>query len=245
MPIHYLKGTKTMKKLLSIALAALMLSQAAVAVFAEEPITGLTLAEGSRLVLADNGYIDGIDGTITVGELKANFAGDIDVAGKADDVAVATDDVVGDYKALIYGDVNRDGKVNLSDVTGMLQKVAGWSIDVNADAADVDKSGDTNLLDVTKMLKKVAGWDDISLGNVRMVFENKALAAENEDSTLGLSFANMMYKIGAHQMKGTNEYSFKIKTARNTKFAQYKIYNSSVLGITSRKRLKVSQSQTD
>ena len=207
-----------MKKLLSFALAALMLSQTAVAVFAEDevlPAESLTLAEGSRLTLADNGYIDGIDGTITVGDLKANFIGDIDVAGKADDAFVATDDVIGDYKALIYGDVNRDGKVNLSDVSAMLQNIAGWGTDINADAADVNKSGDTDLLDITKMLKAAAGWDDISLGNVRMVFENKALTAEYEDETLDLSFTSIMNKIGASEIESTGEYSYKIKTAKN------------------------------
>ena len=99
----------------------------------------------------------------------------------------------------------------------MLQNIAGWGTGINADAADVNKSGDTDLLDITKMLKVAADWDDISLGNVRMVFENHALTAEYEDETLTLTFANMMYKIGAHEMKGTDEYSFKMKTARNEK----------------------------
>ena len=193
-----------------------MMSQMAVAVFAEDAPTGLTLAEGSHLRLdTEKMYVDGIDGTITVGELKANFAGDVTVAGKADDAAVATDDVIGDYKALIYGDVNRDGKVNLSDVSGVLQSIAGWTVNVNTDAADVNKTGDVNLTDVTKLLKSIAGWADISLGNVRMVFENKALTAENEDSTLKLSFTNMMNKIGATQLQHTGENSHKIKLAKN------------------------------
>ena len=65
-----------MKKFLTFALAALMLSQAATSVIAEDavPAEGLTLAEGSRLVLTDDGYIDGIDGTLTAGELKAKFS---------------------------------------------------------------------------------------------------------------------------------------------------------------------------
>ena len=205
-----------MKKLLSFVLAALMMSQMAVAVFAEDAPAGLTLAEGSHLRLdTEKMYVDGIDGTITVGELKANFAGDVTVAGKADDAAVATDDVIGDYKALIYGDVNRDGKVNLSDVSGTLQIIANWAVDVNEDAGDVDKNGSVNLTDVTKLLKSIAGWADISLGNVRMVFENKALTAENEDSTLKLSFTNMMNKIGKKQLQHTGENSHKIKLARN------------------------------
>ena len=205
-----------MKKLLSFVLATLMLSTSAIPVFAEDAPAGLTLAEDSHLVLdAETGYVDKIDGTITVGELKKNFAGDVSVAGKSDDADVATDDVIGDYKALIYGDVNRDGKVNLSDVSGTLQIIANWDVDVNKDAADVNKTGDVNLTDVTKLLKKVAGWADISLGNVRLVYENKAETAENEDSTLKLQFVDMMYKHGRDISAYPNEYSYKMKLAKN------------------------------
>ncbi|MBQ7827290.1 MAG: DUF4091 domain-containing protein, partial [Clostridia bacterium] len=199
-------------------LASLMLIPTASAVFAEDaaPATGLVLAEGSHLVLdTEKGYVDKIDGTITVGELKANFAGNVDIAGKADDAAVATDDVIGDSTALIYGDVNRDGKITLSDVSGILQNIASWNTDVNTDAADVDKTGAVNLSDITKVLKYIAGWDDISLGNVRMIFENKKIDAENEDATLQLSFTSIMNKVGATQIQTTGEYSYKIKTARN------------------------------
>ena len=207
-----------MKKLLTLALAALMLTTSTMPVFAEDevlPAEGLTLAEGSHLVLADNGYVDGIDGTITVGDLKTNFVGEVDVAGKADDALVCTDDVVGNYKALIYGDVNRDGNVSLKDITALSRWIAKWDVDISCDAADVDKSRTVNLLDITKMLKAAAGWDDISLGNVRMVFKNNALTAENEDYTLKLSFTNMMNKIGKTQIESTDEYSYKIKLARN------------------------------
>ena len=205
-----------MKKLLSFVLATLMLSTSAIPVFAEDSPAGLTLAEDSHLVLdAETGYVDKIDGTITVGDLKANFANEITVAGKSDEDFVATDDAIGEYKALIYGDVNRDGKVNLSDVSGMLQSIAGWSVNVNTDAADVNKTGDVNLTDVTKLLKKIAGWADISLGNVRMIFENKALTAENEDSTLKLSFTSIMNKLSSTDVQHTGEHSYKINTARN------------------------------
>ncbi len=164
-------------------------------------------------------YIDKIDGTITVGELKANFENTVDIAGKDDSAEVATDDVVSageqSLKALIYGDVNRDGKIDLADVVEMLKYIAKWDTAINTSAADVDKDTGVNLLDVVKMLKRIAGWDDISLGNVRMVFENKAIDAEYEDETLQLSFTSIMNKIGANQLAATDEYSYKIKTARN------------------------------
>ena len=205
-----------MKKLLSLTLAAFMLTTSAMPVFADEAPAGLTLAEGSHLRLdSEKMYVDGIDGTITVGELKANFTGDVSVAGKSDDAAVATDDVIGEYKALIYGDVNRDGKVNLSDVSGVLQNIAGWAVNVNADAADVNKTGDVTLTDVTKLLKSIAGWADISLGNVRLVYENKAEVAENEDSTLNLQFVDMMFKHGRDISAYPHEYAHKMKLAKN------------------------------
>ena len=209
-----------MKKLLSFVLSAVMLLSCANAVFAVEG-AGLVLAEGSHLLLnTEKGYVDKIDGTITVAELKANFAGDVSVGDKADDAAVATDDVIAagggsTIKALIYGDVNRDGKITLSDVSGILQNIAGWETDVNTDAADVDKTDKINLADITKVLKYIAGWDDISLGNVRMIFEDKAVIAENEDATLQLSFTSIMNKVGAHQLQHTGENSYKIKLAKN------------------------------
>ncbi|MBQ7827954.1 MAG: DUF4091 domain-containing protein [Clostridia bacterium] len=204
-----------MKKIITLVLTVVMMFSSVSAVFADDA-TELTLAEGSHLVLdPESKYVDRIDGTITVGELKANFAGNVDIAGKADDAAVATDDVIGDYKALIYGDVNRDGKINLADVSGILQNVAGWAIDMNTDAADVDKTGNLNLADITKVLKYIAGWDDISLGNVRMVFENKKVEAENEDATLQLSFTSIMNKVSTLDLESTDEYSYKIKLARN------------------------------
>ena len=208
-----------MKKILTLILTAAMLLSASVTVFAEDAAE-LALVAGSHLVLdRDSGYVDKIDGTITVAQLKSNFAGDISVADKADDAVVATDDVItagaDTLKALIYGDVDRNGKINLGDVSGMLKSIAKWDNDINTDAADVDKNEKINLADVSKMLKKLAKWDDISLGNVRMVFENKALTAEHEDSTLQLSFTNLMNKLGAKGNVHTGENAFKIKMARN------------------------------
>ena len=210
-----------MKRLLSAALAGIMLLGSAMPIIAEDVPTGLTLAEGSHLVLdAESKIIDKIDGTISVADLKANFAGEVAVIGadgaaKADDAAVATDDSVGDYKAMIYGDVNRDGKIALADVSGVLQSVAGWDVSVNTFAADVDKTGKLNLADITKLLKYIAGWSDISLGNVRWVFENTKLTAENESADLDLYFESPLERIGRSNTASTGEYAYKIRLARN------------------------------
>ncbi|MBE6708320.1 MAG: DUF4091 domain-containing protein [Ruminococcaceae bacterium] len=206
-----------MKKLLTLALTGAMLLSCAVSVFADDS-AGLTLAEGSHLKV-ENGIVDMIDGAITVGELKAEFAGAVDVAGKADDAAVCADDVVTaggeSAKAIIWGDASKDGKITLTDATKMLQSIAKWSVDVSTTAADVDRNDKVNLSDVSKLMQKLAKWDNISLGNVRMVFENKALTAEHEDPTLKISFTNFMNKVGAHATDHTGENAFKMKMARN------------------------------
>ncbi len=206
-----------MKKLLTLALTAAMLLQGAVSVFADDA-AGLALTEGSHLKV-ENGIIDMIDGTLTVGELKAEFAGAVDVAGKADDALVFADDVVTggseSAKAIIWGDASKDGKITLTDATRMLQSIAKWSVDVSEAAADVDRNDKVNLSDVSKLMQKLAKWSDISLGNVRMVFENKALVAENEDKGIDLYFGSPMVKLANSNVENTGMNSYKIRLAKN------------------------------
>jgi len=166
--------------------------------------------------------VDKIDGTVTVAELKAEFASPITVkkddTEKDDDKFVATDDVIfagtDSLRALIYGDVDRNGKVTLTDVSGAMKHIAKWNPDINTDAADVDKSGSVNLLDAAKLLKQIAGWDDISLGNVRLVFENTKLTAEHEAADLDLYFETPLIKHPRSDTKNTGRNSYKIKMAR-------------------------------
>ncbi len=205
-----------MKRLVCAALACFMLAAAF------SPATsadgGLILKEDSHLVLGDV-YVEKIDGTVTADGLRAEFAGDVDVAGKDGTAAVATDDTVScgadSLRALIYGDVNRDGKISVTDVTAMLKKIAAWDVDVNTDAADVDANGKLTVSDVTKMLKYLARWDDISLGNVRMVFENVRVTAEHEDAEISAFFSSPMLKKPREDVSSTGEHAYKIKLARN------------------------------
>ncbi|MBE6708260.1 MAG: DUF4091 domain-containing protein [Ruminococcaceae bacterium] len=204
-----------MKKLLTLALTAAMLLSGAVSVFADD--AGLALAEGSHLKV-ENGIVDMIDGAITVGELKANFAGSVDVAGKVDDAAVCADDVVtagGETaKAIIWGDASKDGKITLTDATRMLQSIAKWNVDISTTAGDVDRNGKLTLADVSKLLQKLAKWDNISLGNVRWVFENTKLKAENESTDLDLYFESPLVRVSRSNTESTGENSYKIKLAR-------------------------------
>ncbi len=234
-----------MKKLITLALASVMLFGAVSSVIADDTAaTALVLAEGSHLKLdRDAGYVDMIDGTLTVAELRANFEGSITVVNakgeaKADDAAVATDDTVtagsDSLKALIYGDADRNGAVNLLDASAFLKNIAKWDADVSEVAADVDKSGGVNLSDVSKLLKKIAGWADISLGNVRMVFENKKLTAENEDAGIDLYFDSAMKKVGRSNTANTGKNSYKVKLARNeTESCQfYLVADENMEGLT-------------
>jgi len=211
-----------MKKVLTAILVSLMLLESVPAVFAEKNTSALTLTEKSHLVLdAATGYVDKIDGTVTVGELKTEFSSAISVksgdAEKTDDKFVATDDIVSagtdSLRALIYGDVDRTGKINLTDVSGTMKHIARWNPDVNTDAADVDKSGAVNLLDASKLMKFIAGFDDISLGNVRMVFENKPLTNPS-DAPIDLFFSSVMNKLGRSVTTHSGEYSYKMQLAR-------------------------------
>jgi len=216
-----------MKKILSAVLAALMLFCGSAAVFADDAAlpTSLTLAEKSHLVLdRDRGCVDMIDGIVTVGRLKSEFASEIAVVGKdgmakSDDASVATDDLVvageDSLRALIYGDANRDGKVNLADVSAILKSVAKWETGLSEDAADVDKSGKVALADASKMLKYIAKWDDISLGNVRWVFENTKLTAEHDSADLELFFESPMVRHGKSNNTSTGKNAYKIKLARS------------------------------
>ncbi len=209
-----------MKKILSAILALFMLSGGAVSAFAEERAKSLVLKESSHLVLdRESGYIDMIDGTMIVRDLKAEFEGSVSVVGKGATAYVATDDIVGvgsdTIKALIWGDCDRNGRVNLRDVSDILKLIAKWDTGINTIAADVDRSGDVNLSDVSKYMKYLAKWDDISLGNVRWVFENKKLTAPSENARMNLFFSSSLLKIGRSKTGNTGEHAYKMKLARN------------------------------
>ncbi len=211
------------KKILSAILACAMLFAASPAVIAED--SGLALKAESHLKLdRETGYMHGIDGIPTVAELAKNFESPITVKSasgesKADDKLVACDDVISSgndsLKALIYGDVNRDGKVSIGDAIDVLKIIAGWDTTVNKDAADVEKDGKVNVSDAIKLLKYVANWSDISLGNVRMVLDNSKQTAPSEDSRINMYFASMMKKIARENTTPTGNNAFKMSLARN------------------------------
>ena len=57
------------------------------------------------------------------------------------------------------GDVNGDGQVRLNDAILLRRYVAGWDVDIKADAADVNGDGQVKLNDAILLRRYVAGWD--------------------------------------------------------------------------------------
>lgn len=59
----------------------------------------------------------------------------------------------------LYGDANSDGTVNLSDVTLMMQYIAGWDVLLDEQTSDRSRNGRVDLEDVSYALKFIAGWN--------------------------------------------------------------------------------------
>lgn len=75
--------------------------------------------------------------------------------------AVSVDPAVledGLYVAL-PGDVNRDGGVDVADVTRLMQYLAEWEVSVDPLASDVTGDGAVDLADVTRLMQYLAEWD--------------------------------------------------------------------------------------
>lgn len=70
-----------------------------------------------------------------------------------------------DIPDVIYGDANRDGKLDTNDVIQIMKYSAGWSsVTINQAAADVNVDGKVDTNDVILIMKFLAGWSGIVLG---------------------------------------------------------------------------------
>ncbi len=157
------------KKIVSIIAAASVLLGTVSGIGATETAV---LSPRSALGI-DSGYIKGITGLPTVNELAAEFDGDVTVVSPkgetlSGEMSVPAESVVKSGsvelgKAVVPGDVNMDGRINISDASAMLQTIAKWDVAVSTASSDVDISGGVNLSDVTAILKYIAKWD-ITLG---------------------------------------------------------------------------------
>lgn len=111
--------------------------------------------------------VNGAHGSQTIGEQMLSD-GDVVILHYVNDYRYEENaypwlNAVDEAPKLVYGDLNRDGRVDLIDVTLLRRYVAKWDVDIYEPAADVNGSGTVDLIDVTVLRRYVAGWD-ISLG---------------------------------------------------------------------------------
>ena len=59
--------------------------------------------------------------------------------------------------ALIHGDVNGDGEVNIADVTTLINIILGKDIEPTSGVADVNTDGEVNITDVTALVNIILG----------------------------------------------------------------------------------------
>ncbi|MBQ3202945.1 MAG: hypothetical protein IJB36_04805 [Clostridia bacterium] len=64
---------------------------------------------------------------------------------------------------ILYGDANRDGKVNNKDLAGLQQYLADWDVTIDTVACDVNCDGKVNNKDLARLQQYLADWD-VTLG---------------------------------------------------------------------------------
>ncbi len=64
-----------------------------------------------------------------------------------------------DFIPSIYGDANGDDIVNLNDAVLIMQKIAGWDVELDDAYSDVNLDGIVNIADVVLIMQYAAGWD--------------------------------------------------------------------------------------
>ncbi len=166
------------KRIISLfAAVALLSSLVSEGTFAGDAETKITYSPRSVIDIFD-GTVRGITEPVTADWVASQFDCDViltDSDGRklAGDVWVPSDStvVIGDEtvaRIVVPGDTNRNGFVNLSDVTMMMKSVAKWNVDLCYAAADTDKNGKLSINDAAMVLKYIAKWD-ISLGSDAML----------------------------------------------------------------------------
>ena len=168
-------------------------------------------------------YIKGIAEGDTASSLAEGFDGALTVTDPAGN-DLGTDDPVGtDYvftvgqssaKVLLYGDVNRDAKVNAKDVSQMVKKSAGNTVDLNETACDVTLDGSFNMKDAAQMLKKLAGWQ-VELGYIGWGADMSPVPIPDDDPSLMLYFTDSVTKDSPNVPNITENASYYMELARN------------------------------
>lgn len=178
-----------MKKLLS-AFFALFMILSTLSIGASSADRLRLSAESNLTLIWGNVYITGICGTINADSLRQEFAHDVTLTspdGKmlSGETLIPSDTSVsyGDasMKVLIYGDVDRNGRMNLTDAASMLKFISKWKIDVCDTAIDLNWDEKRNLTDVSLLLKRLAGWN-VCIG-VNIIPEQITLSYYGEDAS--------------------------------------------------------------
>ena len=167
-------------RIISLILAGIIAVGTAGAVSAEdvpERAKGVAFnAESGYVASTYTGTLNGAAwGTTTAGDLIAALENSVGVEVRRGDAALAAAEILkyGDKVVLtaedgtvkssfdvkFMGDANSDSKVNLSDASKMLQKIAKWEVTIDEMIADVDGNGAVNLSDVSRLLQVLAKWD--------------------------------------------------------------------------------------
>lgn len=73
--------------------------------------------------------------------------------------AVDPDDPVTFGDEVIKGDADKNGTVDVSDVLLIQQHIAGWSVDIDLNAADVTGDAKADIDDALMIQQYIAGWD--------------------------------------------------------------------------------------
>lgn len=66
---------------------------------------------------------------------------------------------------ILYGDVNRDAKVDLKDVSFLLRRLAGYETEIDLISSDVNLDYEVDFKDVSIIIRNLAGWKNARLGH--------------------------------------------------------------------------------
>ena len=239
---------KSFARTLSTVLAASAVMTASAA-FGSAGASDLPLKAGTVAEYdASSGYL-----TVTEGETVGNFAQyftdsvtfttfdgkTIDSAKLASDMTVTCGSF--SAKLLVYGDVNRDGGINAKDVSAMMKKLAGNSVDICEAAFDANCDGSTNAKDVALLLKSAAGWS-VTVGRTltpyqpgeeppvsgidpedpvdpddltSWIYTDERITAPGEDGTLEVFFTGSTERDSYDCGRFDETYSYNLRLAKN------------------------------
>jgi len=214
-----------MKKLLSLLLStAMCVGFSGTYASVSSGADNLTLKSSSKLILDDeSGYISRISLGTTVGELTEEFDGDGVTVSKsgntlANDAEVSSGCIIssGDfsYTCAVTGDLNGDGKLNLSDIAMLLKHIAKWDTPIHVPAIDATLDNKNNLADASRMLQYIAKWD-VYVGVFDVEYSEKRITAEKEDASLSLSVLDNMQKIDCRDDNIGSSATIRMSMARN------------------------------